>query len=83
MEICEVWSISPERIINFLLSRNGVPAEDGSYSFDGCTVRVTALPDGLIGRYPIPRTQVCFMGKDEETEKLHRAFFVQFASAGG
>lgn len=83
MEICEVWSISPERITAFLLSKNAVPAEEGSYSFEGCTVRVTALPDGHIGRYPIPRTQVCFTGRDGETKTIHRAFFVQFASAGG
>lgn len=84
MEIREVWSISPERIADFLLSSGGVLHEDANaYCFNGCTVRVTVLPNGSIGRYSIPRTQVCFTGKDAETEKLHRAFFVRFVSAGG
>ena len=84
MEICEVWSIAPERIAAFFLSMDGVTAAgEGVYSFDGCTIRMAVLPNGAIGRYSIPRTRLCFTGRDEETRKIYRAFFVRFVSAGG
>ena len=84
MEITEIWSISPERIDEFLLSIGGILQEDtGVYSFDGCQVRLTVLPDRMIGRFPICRTQVCFSGEKEKTEKIHWAFKLRFLSAGG
>ena len=84
MEITEIWSISQERINEFLLAIGGIPLEDaGGYSFDGCQVRLTVLPDRMIGRYPICRTQVHFSGEEEKTERIHRAFKLRFLSAGG
>ena len=83
MEISEIWSVSPERITAFLLSIGGTAQEGRLYSFDGCQVRLTALPDRAFGRLSLRRTQVCFSGGDAATEQIHRAFVLRFLSAGG
>ena len=84
MEISEIWSVSPRRIADFFLSIGGAPAQDEPrYSFAGCTVRLIPLPDRALGRLSLCQTQVCFSGEDVETERIHRAFFLHFLSAGG
>lgn len=84
MDICEIWSISIERIAAFLSSHDEVLTYSGDhFSFRGCDISLAVLPDHRVGSFLFPRTQVCFSGPASDTEEIHRRFVLQFISAGG
>ena len=84
MEICEIWSIAPERIGAFLRSIGGLRREgEDVYVFEGCEVRLTRLADRTLGRVSLPRTELRFSGEEEATRRIYRAFFLNFLSEGG
>ena len=84
MIIQETWSISPERIREFLESQEGIQQCGlNGFLFGQCKIEVTILPDGRMGSICIPRTQVVFEGEKEETEVIHGRFVLRFLSAGG
>ena len=84
MVIREIWAIPRERIERFFQSRSDVrPDGSGGFSFGGCEIRITSLPEREIGRLRFPQTQMEFEGPEADTEMIHRRFFLQFISAGG
>lgn len=84
MHICEIWSISDERIRGFFSRQSDVrPNEDGGFTCGRCEIRLTPLPPRPVGRFRFPQTEVSFEGPDADTEAIHRRFVLQFISAGG
>ncbi|MCR5138388.1 MAG: hypothetical protein K6C12_15075 [Oscillospiraceae bacterium] len=84
MQICEVWSISAERIRDYLLSQSDVlQKENDRFSCGLCELSLTALPLRKTGRFRFPQTKVEFSGPEDETLEIHRRFVIQFISAGG
>ena len=83
MQVLETWSISHERITAFFLAQEDVcPEGDNCYSFGSCEIRLTVLPERMLGGFRFPQTQVAFSGPEAETEAIHRRFMLQFISAG-
>lgn len=83
MEYSGCWGISAERIHAFWRQQSDVSFDGTFYWYGSCRIAVRPLPDRLLGRWPMPQTQVEFTGDDPDTQRIYRRFFLQFLSAGG
>ena len=84
MEYREIWGISIERISEYFASQPDVRREDGEHFICAtAAVKLTRLPDNMIGPSAMPCTEVYIIGDSVQTEALHRRFFLRFLSAGG
>ena len=80
--ISETWSVSLERIQNFLLLQGAEHKERDRFVLGRVEIVVKAAAPRKIGRFSIPGTLVEFRGEDSETDKLYHSFFLNFISAG-
>ena len=84
MDIREVWGIPKARIGAFLHSQADVlPCGEDRFSFLGCSICLTELPDRAAGPLSFPNTRVEFHGPESETAEIYRRFVLHFISAGG
>ena len=83
MQIREIWAVPRERIERFFQSQDDVrPSGNGGFSFGQCEIRITSMPERELGRLCFLQTQMAFEGSEEDAEKIHRRFVLQFISAG-
>ena len=83
MMIEETWSISGERITEFLLAQDDVRlVGDSCFSFRQCKIYLKVLPQRVVGSLGFPQTQISFYGSEQDTEVIYRRFVFQFISAG-
>ena len=83
MEYREEWAFSRERIERFFREQSDVEEISGGFVFGGCRIRLTGLPQRTLGPVRIPYTYVEMVGDEDDTEQIHRRFFLRFISAGG
>lgn len=83
MEYREKWAVSLERIEGFFHEQPDTEAASGGFHYRSCRISLTALPSWLLGPVMVPYTLVEMSGGDEDTETIHRRFFLRFVSAGG
>lgn len=83
MEYSGCWAIAYDRIAAFWQQQDDVSFDGTAYWYGSCRIAVIPLPDRLLGRWPMPQTQVVFRGDDSDTKTIYRRFFLQFLSAGG
>ena len=84
MKRTERWSISAERISAFFLAQDDVrQIGEGCYCYRTCEIRFRALPPHRVGSLSFSSTEISFEGGEEDTETIHRRYFLQFVSAGG
>ena len=79
----EQWAVSLERIESFFREQPDVEALPEGFRFGECRIRLTALPDRSLGPVKVPYTLLEMTGDGEDTETIHRRFFLRFISAGG
>ena len=83
MEYKETWAVSLERIERFFREQPDVESAADGFEYKSCRIALTALPPRPLGPVKVPYTRVEMRGGDEDTETIHRRFFLRFVSAGG
>ena len=84
MEYRETWGIALSRIADFFSAQEDSQSGDGRHFLvGGAAVTLTALPENMLARYALPRTEVVISGSEEAAGEVHRRFFMRFLSAGG
>lgn len=78
----EIWAVSFDRICDFFEAQPGCRIDiRGKYILDDLEIVITPMPEKAVKSLRFPQTRVSIAG--ENTEKLIRAFELQFFSAGG
>ena len=83
MVVEENWSISPERVRQFLLSQPDVIAINAGFQYRACWILLTPVEGTLMGKWKQPRTMVRLEGEESDVKQMQRRIFLQFLSAGG
>ncbi len=83
MVLEENWSISSERVRNFLLSQPDVSATTDGFQYHGCRITLIPILGTLLGKWEQQRTLIRLEGPEEDTKQMQRRIFLQFLSAGG
>lgn len=84
MEYKENWGVPCGRVRDFFASQSDVESlGGGSFRHGDCLITVKPLPERGSGPFRGKRTSVEMSGPEEETERIHKRFFLRFLSAGG
>ena len=82
--IREEWGLPLDRAEAFFrVQQDGREAGEGRFRFDGCMVRLRALPERRVGGLDLPRLALEYSGEAEAVAALRRRFVLRFLSAGG
>ncbi len=79
----ENWSISPQRIEQFLLTQPDVTKTATGFQYRTCQIILNPVQGTLMGKWQQQRTLIRMEGEDTDTKQIQRRIFLQFLSAGG
>ena len=88
MKFDEIWAYSIDRIYEYFVACGAERCQEVmGFVLDGVQIRLTSMPDRKVGQLSFPQTRVVMeaesnMIPDENVERVHHAFYLNFLSGG-